>query len=66
MVTPSLKEDIETADRLTTKISETSIEPVKTVLFSSCFGFILSDALKTAVKIIKRIDPTVKVFGGFD
>jgi Fe-S oxidoreductase len=66
MVTPVLKGDPETVDRLITKISETSMEPVKTVLFSSCFGFVLSDVLKTAVKIIKRIDPAVKVFGGFD
>ena len=65
-VGPSLKDDPETCDRLVMSISKTSIEPVMTVLFSSCFGFVLSDVLKTAVKIIKRIDPTVKVFGGFD
>jgi len=68
MATPALKENSETAERLITDIGNTRPDfiPAKTVLFTSCFGFILSDVLKTAVKIIKRIDPTVKVFGGFD
>ena len=38
----------------------------RTILFSSCYGLIRPDALKTTLKIIERIDPTVKVFGGFD
>ncbi len=38
----------------------------RTILFSSCYGLVHPDALKTTLKILERIDPTVKIFGGFD
>jgi heterodisulfide reductase subunit D len=38
----------------------------RTILFSSCFGLLRPKALKTTLKILGRIDPTVKIFGGFD
>jgi heterodisulfide reductase subunit D len=63
---PSFRRLIDNPDRL---ISDTvSVKPksVKTVLFSSCWGLVEGSALAMTVKILERIDPGIRVLGGFD
>ena len=63
---PSFRGDPEKSDWLITDVTKNRPEPSKTVLFSSCFALIEGTVLNTTVKILQRIDPTVKVLGGFD
>ncbi len=66
MALPSYQEHLREEDWLITEINKKPIPPIKTILFSSCFGLIQREVLITAVKILKRIDPSLKVLGGFD
>jgi len=63
---PSFRERLEEPERLITAIGNEKPEPVKTVLFSSCFGLIEGSVLQTTLKILERIDPGVRVLGGYD
>ncbi len=62
----SLKQDPGASTWLVTDAKNRSAAPPRTVLFPSCFGIIEQKVIKTAVKIVQRIDPTVKVLGGLD
>ena len=65
MVIPSYQENSRKMDWLITEITNKPSPPAKTILFASCFGLIQREALITAVKILQRIDPSLKVLGGF-
>ncbi len=62
----SFQEDRGKGDWLIADASKKPPKPSPTVLFPSCFGLIQRDVLSTTVKILQRIDPAVKVLGGFD
>jgi Fe-S oxidoreductase len=47
-------------------MSSRPVETARTVLFSSCFGLVEKNVLDTTVKILRRIDPDIKVLGGYD
>ena len=53
-------------DWLITDMSSRPVETARTVLFSSCFGLVEKNVLDTTVKILRRIDPDIKVLGGYD
>ena len=63
---PSFRADPEKSDWLITDVTNRRQDPCKTVLFSSCFALIEGKVLSTTVKILQRIDPSVKVLGGFN
>ncbi len=63
---PSFGEDSGKPSWLITDLSDIRPQQARTVLFSSCFGLIQRDTLLTTLKILQRIDPAVKVFGGYD
>ena len=60
------RQDPEKSNWLITDVKKGGTETCKTVLFSSCFALIEGKVLNTTIKILRRIDPTVKVLGGFD
>lgn len=62
----SLRLDPEKLDWLITDVTKSRPETCRTVLFSSCFALIEGKVLNTTVKLLQRIDPTVKVLGGFN
>jgi Fe-S oxidoreductase len=62
----SFQKSPEKYDWLITDINKKELTSAKTVLFASCFGLAQPDVLETAVKILQRIDPSVKVLGGLD
>jgi Fe-S oxidoreductase len=64
--TPSFRKRLDRPEQLITAISSEKPTPVKTVLFASCFGLIEGAALHTTLKILERIDPDVRILGGFD
>ena len=66
MAIPSYQEHSQKVNWLITEINNKPIPPIKTILFSSCFGLIQREVLITAVRILQRIDPSVKVLGGFN
>jgi len=41
-------------------------KPARTVLYATCFGLMQGQALYTTLKIMERIDPGVRVLGGYD
>jgi heterodisulfide reductase subunit D len=63
---PSFRKRLKEPDRLITAIGSEKPQPVKTVLFASCFGLIEGSALHTTLKILERIDPGVRILGGYD
>ena len=63
---PSFRKRLNEPDRLITAIGDKKPEPCKTVLFASCFGLVEGSALHTTLKILERIDPSVRVLGGYD
>jgi Fe-S oxidoreductase len=63
---PSFRKRLDDSDQLITTIGKEKSEPVKTVLFASCFGLIEGSVLHTTLKILERIDPGVRVLGGYD
>jgi Fe-S oxidoreductase len=65
-VLPSFGENPGKPDWLITDLSGIRPQPARTILFSSCFGLIQRDTLLTTFKILQRIDPAVRVFGGYD
>ena len=62
----SFRQDPEKSDWLITDVRKRRAKTCQTVLFSSCFGLIEGRVLNTTVKILQRIDPAVKVLGGFN
>ncbi len=63
---PAFRKRLDEPDRLITAIGSPKPEPVKTILFSSCFGLIEGSVLHTTLKILERIDPGVRVLGGYE
>ncbi len=63
---PAFRERLEEPDRLIAAIGDEKPKPVKTVLFSSCFGLVEGSVLHTTLQILERIDPGVRVLGGYD
>ena len=63
---PSFRKAPEKSDWLITDVTRRRPDPCKTILFPSCFALIEGKVLNTTVKTLQRIDPTVKVFGGFN
>lgn len=63
---PAYLEGPERADWLISGLDEKAPPKAGTVLFTSCFGLIQRDALRTAFRILQRIDPSVKALGGVD
>jgi heterodisulfide reductase subunit D len=66
MTIPSYQEQNRKVDWLITEIEDKPVSPINTVLFASCWGLVQREVLTTAVKILQRIDPSVKALGGFD
>ena len=62
----SFRKRLDEPDRLIMAIGDEKAQPLKTVLFSSCFGLIEGSVLHTTFKILERIDPGVRVLGGYD
>ncbi len=63
---PFFREGSEKGDWLITDPNAKKGKPSKTVLFASCFGLIQREVVATVIKILRRIDPTVVAFGGFN
>ncbi len=63
---PAFRKRLDEPDRLITAIGNAKPEPVKTILFASCFGLIEGSVLHTTLKILERIDPGVRILGGYD
>lgn len=63
---PLFRKRLAEPDRLITEIDGEKPEPVKTILFASCFGLVEGLALHTTLKILERIDPGVRVLGGYE
>lgn len=63
---PAFRKRLNDPDQMITAIGDETPEPVKTVLFASCFGLVQGSALHTTLKILERIDPGVRVLGGYD
>jgi len=62
----SFRGDPDKSDWLITDVTKNRPNPSKTILFSSCFALIEAKVLNTTLKILRRIDPTIKVLGGFN
>ncbi len=62
----SMRKDPVLSDCLITDVKDRKAEPPKTLLFPSCFGMIQEEVIRTAVKILKRIDPGIKVLAGYE
>jgi len=65
-VIPSFRRLLDRPDRLITDAVTEKPKSVKTVLYSSCWGLVEVRVLATTVKILQRIDPKIRVLGGFD
>jgi len=65
-VIPSFRGLLDRPDRLIMDLGVEAQKSVKTVLFSSCWGLVEGRVLATTVKILQRIDPEIRVLGGFD
>jgi Fe-S oxidoreductase len=65
-VIPSFRGLLDKPDRLITNAATAKPKSVKTVLYSSCWGLVEGRVLATTVKILQRLDPEIKVLGGFD
>ncbi|HMK66841.1 MAG TPA: (Fe-S)-binding protein [Thermodesulfobacteriota bacterium] len=63
---PAFREKADGAAWLITDIQDKPPTPCETLLFPSCFALIQQEVLLTAVRILQKIDPGLRVLGGFD
>lgn len=63
---PSFRKMLDSPERFITDDAAAKSRATKTILYSSCWGLVEGRVLATAVKILERIDPGIRVLGGFD